>query len=60
MPPASVCSRVTFSSIWGFVVFCLLHVLRFSSLFSDSPWPSFSSLEVMFFRFGAKVLFRPH
>ena len=53
-------SRVTFSSIWGFVVFCVLHVLRSGALFSDSPWPSFSSLEVMFFRFGAKVLFRPH
>ena len=40
--------------------FYLLQLWRSGALFSDSPWASVSSLEVLFFRFGAKVLFRPH
>ena len=34
---APALSRVMFSSIWGFVVFFVLHVWRSRALFSDSP-----------------------
>jgi len=50
-------SRVTFPNTWGATVFVVLHLGHFGALFFDSPWPSVSSLEVLFFRFGAPALY---
>ena len=56
MPRCGARSRVTFSNTWGAIVFVVLHLGRSGALFFDSPWPSVSSLEVLFFRFGAPAL----
>ena len=56
---ASPRSRVMFSTIFGFVVFIVLHLWRSRALFSDSLWPSVPFLEVVFFRLGALVLYFP-
>ena len=57
MPRCGGHSRVTFSNTWGATVFVVLHLGRSGALFFDSPWPSVSSLEVLFFRFGAPALY---
>ena len=56
---APVRSRVMFSSMWGFIVFSVLHLWRSRALFSSNPWPPVVFLEVVFFRFGALVLYFP-
>ena len=43
---APALSRVTFSNIWGFVVFIVLQLWRSGALFSDSPWPSVAVLSI--------------
>ena len=59
MPRDAALSRVMFSSIWGSIVFFVLHLWRSRALFSDSPWPSVPFLEVLFFHLGALVLYFP-
>ena len=56
---APALSRVMFSSIWGFVVFVVLHIWRSRALFSDSPWLSLPFLKGPFFRLGAPALYFP-
>ena len=56
MPQCGVRSRAVFSNTWGATVFVVLHLGRSGALFFDSPWPSVSSLEMLFFRFGAPAL----
>ena len=56
---APALSRVMFSSIWGFVVFVVLHVWLSRALFSDSPWPSDPLLQTSFFHLGAPALYFP-
>ena len=56
---APVLSRVMFSTVWGFVVFVVLHVWRSRVLFSDSPWPSDPLLQTSFFHLGAPALYFP-
>ena len=57
MPRCGVRSRVTFSNTWGATVFVVLHLGHSGALFFDSSWPSVSSLELLFFRFGAPALY---
>ena len=56
---AAALSQPMFSNIIRFAVFFVLHVWRSRALFSDSPWPSVPFLEIVFFRFGALVLYFP-
>ena len=41
---APALSRVMFSTIWGFLVFFMLHLWRSRALFSDSLWPTLAVL----------------
>ena len=56
---APALSRVTFSSIWGFVVFVMLHIWRSRALFSDSLWPPVPFQKGPFFRLGVPALYFP-